>query len=148
MLDFGAGVGADVFMAAHSVGVGGWAVGVDVTVPMVHLAKSIATAHGYRNVGFVLGEIEQLPIKDESADAVVSNCVINTSPDKARVFRETHRVLKAGGRLVVCDVVCRQGLPDAIRDDPRAWAACIAGASDELELHDPCSRDIHTARST
>jgi arsenite methyltransferase len=100
---------------------------------MVEKATSIAREHGYRNVEFRLGEIEKMPVEDESVDAIISNCVINLSPDKSKVFREAHRVLKRGGRLTVSDIVSEGALPDDIRSDPNAWAGCIAGALERQE---------------
>ena len=133
VLDLGAGAGVDVFLAANKVGSTGKVIGVDMTDEMVDRATSIAKDHGYRNVEFRLGEIEKLPVEDESVDAIISNCVINLSPDKAKVFREAHRVLKLGGRLTVSDIVTEGALPDEIKSDPNAWAGCIAGALEQQE---------------
>jgi arsenite methyltransferase len=133
VLDLGAGAGVDVFLAANKVGPAGRVIGVDMTEEMVDRATSIARDHGYRNVEFRLGEIEKLPVEDESVDAIISNCVINLSPDKAKVFREAHRVLKPGGRLTVSDIVTEGALPDEIKSDPNAWAGCIAGALEQQE---------------
>jgi len=133
VLDLGAGAGVDVFLAANKVGPTGRVIGVDMTEEMVDRATSIARDHGYRNVEFRLGEIEKLPVEDESVDAIISNCVINLSPDKAKVFREAHRVLKPGGRLTVSDIVTEGALPDEIKSDPNAWAGCIAGALEQQE---------------
>ncbi len=133
VLDLGSGAGVDVFLAANKVGPTGKVIGVDMTEEMVGKAESIARDHGYRNVEFRLGEIEKLPVQDESVDAIISNCVINLSPDKSKVFREAHRVLKPGGRLTVSDIVSEGALPDEIRSDPNAWAGCIAGALERQE---------------
>jgi arsenite methyltransferase len=133
VLDLGSGAGVDVFLAANKVGPTGRVIGVDMTEEMVDKATSIAREHGYRNVEFRLGEIEKLPVEDESVDAIISNCVINLSPDKAKVFGEAHRVLKRGGRLTVSDIVSEGALPDDIRSDPNAWAGCIAGALERQE---------------
>jgi arsenite methyltransferase len=133
VLDLGAGAGVDVFLAANKVGPAGRVIGVDMTEEMVDRATSIARDHGYRNVEFRLGEIEKLPVEDDSVDAIISNCVINLSPDKAKVFREAHRVLKPGGRLTVSDIVTEGALPDEIKSDPNAWAGCIAGALEQQE---------------
>jgi arsenite methyltransferase len=141
VLDLGSGAGVDVFLAADKVGLSGRVIGVDMTEEMVVRARSIAREHDYQNVEFRLGEIENLPLADESVDAIISNCVINLSPDKSRVFREAYRVLKPGGRLTVSDIVCDGGLPAAIKSDPDAWVACIAGA---LE-HDEYLREIREA---
>jgi arsenite methyltransferase len=133
VLDLGSGAGVDVFLAANKVGSAGKAIGVDMTKEMVDKAKGIARSHGYHNVEFRLGEMERLPVGDESADVIISNCVINLSPDKSRAFQEAYRVLKPKGRLIVSDIVSEGALPEEIRDDPDAWACCIAGA---LEQHE------------
>lgn len=133
VLDLGSGAGVDVFLAADKVGLLGRVIGVDMTEEMVARARSIAREHDYQNVEFRLGEIENLPLADESVDAIISNCVINLSPDKPRVFKEAYRVLKPGGRLTVSDIVCEGGLPSAIKNDPDAWVACIAGALEHEE---------------
>jgi SAM-dependent methyltransferase len=104
-----------------------------MTEEMVDKATSIARDHGYHNVEFRLGEIEKLPVDDKSVDAIISNCVINLSPDKAKVFREAYRVLKPGGRLTVSDIVSEGALPDEIKSDSNAWAGCIAGALEQQE---------------
>ncbi|MGA8849596.1 MAG: arsenite methyltransferase [Dehalococcoidia bacterium] len=133
ILDLGSGAGVDVFLAANKVGPTGKAIGVDMTEEMVDKAKDIAIEHGYHNVEFRLGEIENLPVEDESVDAIISNCVINLSPDKSKVFQEAYRVLKPEGRLTVSDIVSEGALPDEIKDDPDAWAGCIAGALEQKE---------------
>jgi SAM-dependent methyltransferase len=133
VLDLGAGAGVDVFLAANKVGPAGRVIGVDMTEEMVERATGIARDHGYRNVEFRLGEIEKLPVEDGSVDSIISNCVINLSPDKARVFREAHRVLKPGGRLTVSDIVSEGVMAEEIRSDPDAWAGCIAGALERQE---------------
>jgi arsenite methyltransferase len=133
ILDLGSGAGVDVFLAANKVGPTGKVIGVDITGEMVDKAKSIARDHGYHNVEFRLGEIENLPVEDESVDAIISNCVINLSPDKSRVFRETYRALKPGGRLTVSDIVSEGALPDKIKSDSNAWACCIGGALEQQE---------------
>jgi SAM-dependent methyltransferase len=104
-----------------------------MTEEMVDKAKSIARDYGYDNVEFRLGEIEKLPVEDESVDVIISNCVINLSPDKSKVFREAYRVLKLGGRLTVSDIVSEGKLPAEIRNNPDAWACCIAGALERQE---------------
>jgi arsenite methyltransferase len=131
VLDLGSGAGVDVFLAANKVGPTGKAIGVDMTKEMVDKARGIAKSHGYRNVEFRLGEMEKLPVRDESVDAIISNCVINLSPDKSKVFQEAYRALKPQGRLIVADIVSEGALPDEIRDDPDAWACCIAGALEQ-----------------
>jgi SAM-dependent methyltransferase len=133
VLDLGSGAGVDVFLAANKVGPTGRVIGVDMTEEMVDKAKGIARDHGYHNVEFRLGEIENLPVEDKSVDAVISNCVINLSPDKSKVFREAYRVLKPKGRLIVSDIVSEGAFPDEIKDNPDAWASCIAGALEQQE---------------
>ena len=133
VLDLGSGAGVDVFLAANKVGSTGRIIGVDMTKEMVDKAKSIARDHGYHNVEVRLGEIETLPVEDKSVDATISNCVINLSPDKSKVFQEAYRVLKPGGRLVVSDIVSEGMLPAEIKDNLDAWACCIAGALEQQE---------------
>jgi SAM-dependent methyltransferase len=133
VLDLGSGAGVDVFLAANKVGPTGRVIGVDMTEEMVDKAKNIAIEHGYHNVEFRLGEIEKLPVEDESVDAIISNCVINLSPDKSKVFREAYRALKPGGRLTVSDIVSEGALPDELRSDSNAWACCIGGALEHQE---------------
>ena len=133
VLDLGSGAGADVFLAANKVGATGKAIGVDMTAEMVNRAEDIARVHGYGNVEFRLGEMEKLPVGDESVDVIVSNCVINLSPDKSKVFQEAYRVLKLGGRLIVSDIVSERVLPAEMKSDPDAWACCIAGALEQRE---------------
>jgi arsenite methyltransferase len=136
VLDLGSGAGVDVFLAANKVGPTGRVIGVDMTEEMVDRAKGIARDHGYHNVEFRLGEIEQLPVEDKSVDAIISNCVINLSPDKSKVFREAYRALKPGGRLTVSDIVSEGVIPDEIKNDPDAWTGCIAGALERQEYLD------------
>jgi len=131
VLDLGSGGGIDVFLAAKRVGPTGRAIGVDMTEDMLELARRNAGELGIGNVEFRKGDIESLPVEDESVDVIISNCVINLAPDKDRVFREAYRVLRPGGRLMVSDIVTDGELPEEIRGDPDAWAACIAGALDE-----------------
>ena len=133
VLDLGSGAGVDVFLAANKVGPMGRVIGVDMTKEMVDKAKDTAVSYGYHNVEFRLGEIEELPIDEESVDVIMSNCVINLSPDKSKVFQEAYRVLKTRGRLIVSDIVSERTLPDEIKQDPDAWAACIAGALERQE---------------
>jgi len=136
VLDLGSGGGFDAFLAAQEVGEGGHVIGVDMTPAMLSKARDNAEKAQFGNVDFRLGEIENLPVADSSIDVIISNCVINLSPDKARVFRETYRVLKSGGRLAISDVVASSELPASMRDDPYLHSACVAGASkvDELEV--------------
>ncbi len=128
VLDLGAGAGFDCFLAANKVGKKGKVIGVDVTPEMIEKARENARKGGYENVEFRLGEIENLPAADNSVDAVISNCVINLSPDKQRVFKEAFRVLKPGGRLMVSDIVLLKELPDFVRNSIAAYIGCISGA--------------------
>jgi arsenite methyltransferase len=134
VLDLGSGGGIDAFLAAHQVGPAGRVIGVDMTADMVAKARRNAQAVAATNVEFRLGEIETLPVPDRSVDVVVSNCVVNLSPDKAAVFREVFRVLRPGGRVAISDIVLSRPLPDALRDDAAALAGCIAGAPAVDEL--------------
>ncbi|MBC7228757.1 MAG: arsenite methyltransferase [Thermoflexales bacterium] len=128
VLDLGSGGGLDCFLAARQVGPTGRVVGVDMTPEMVERAGTVARQLGLSNVEFRLGYLEDLPVEDESVDVVISNCVINLSPDKPRVFREMFRVLKPGGRISLADTVSNGPLPQALREDPVAWSACVGGA--------------------
>jgi ubiquinone/menaquinone biosynthesis C-methylase UbiE len=128
VLDLGSGGGIDVFLAAKKVGIKGKVIGIDMTEEMINKARSTAIKYAYENVEFRLGEIEDLPLKDQSVDVVISNCVINLSPDKEKVFREAHRVLKPTGRLLVSDIVTEGDLPEEVKKSFDAWAGCIAGA--------------------
>ncbi|MBD3160854.1 MAG: arsenite methyltransferase [Candidatus Eisenbacteria bacterium] len=128
VLDLGCGGGFDVLIAAHRVGQFGRAIGVDMTPEMVERAKRNALKAGVTNTEFHVGEIEKIPLEDASVDVVISNCVINLSPAKPRVFREIVRVLKPGGRVAVSDMVLRKPLPDSVREDLEAYVGCIAGA--------------------
>jgi len=129
VLDLGSGGGLDCFLAARQVGEGGLVIGVDMTPEMVSRARLNANIGGFHNVDFRLGEIENLPVADASVDVIMSNCVINLSPEKQRVFNEAFRVLKTGGRLAVSDVVALEELPEEFRSNPELYAACIGGAS-------------------
>ncbi|MDD3140519.1 MAG: arsenite methyltransferase [Lachnospiraceae bacterium] len=128
VLDLGSGGGFDCFLAREKVGDTGCVIGVDMTPEMIKLARENAEKSGYANIEFRLGEIEHLPVADASIDVIISNCVINLSLDKEKVFCEAHRVLKAGGKLSVSDVVATAELPEQIKDDLSMMAGCIAGA--------------------
>jgi len=129
VLDLGAGAGIDCFLAAEAVGQSGRVIGVDMTPEMVESARENARQNGYQNVEFRLGEIENLPVADSSIDAIISNCVINLSLDKGRVFKEAYRALKSGGRVMVSDIVLLKELPESIKSSIEAYTGCIAGAS-------------------
>jgi SAM-dependent methyltransferase len=132
VVDLGSGAGKDVFLAAQKVGPTGKVIGIDMTPEMLDLARrnaeSFQKTTGLRNVEFRQGQIEDLPVEDASVDVIISNCVINLSPDKPRVFREVYRVLKPGGRMIVSDIVLNQPLPESLRSDANLYVACIAGA--------------------
>jgi len=128
VLDLGSGGGFDCFLAANKVGKTGKVIGVDMTPEMVERAGRNAREGGYRNVEFRLGEIESLPLDDDSVDVVISNCAINLSPDKGAVFREAFRVLRPGGRLFVSDIVLRKELPESLKNDIAVYVGCVAGA--------------------
>ncbi|MBI2831782.1 MAG: arsenite methyltransferase [Chloroflexi bacterium] len=128
VLDLGSGAGIDCFLAASKVGKKGKVIGVDMTAEMLERARSNAREGGYDNIEFRLGEIEHLPVADNSVDIIISNCVINLSPDKKQVFREAHRVLKPGGRLMVSDMVLLKELPQSIKDSVEAYVGCLGGA--------------------
>jgi len=129
VVDLGAGGGFDCFLASQEVGESGHVIGVDMTPDMLSKARNNATKGKYTNVEFRLGEIENLPIANDTADAILSNCVINLSPNKARVFDETFRVLKPGGRLAISDVVATVELPEEMKNDPMLIAGCMGNAS-------------------
>ncbi len=133
VVDLGSGGGIDVFLAAKKVGPKGRAIGIDATPEMIHRARETAAETGYENVEFRLGEIEHMPFEAATADVVISNCVINLSPDKEQVFREAFRVLKPGGKLAVSDIVLIKDLPEGLRHDMGAWSSCVSGAVTEAE---------------
>ena len=128
VVDLGSGGGIDCFLAAQRVGTEGHVIGVDMTPEMIERARANAVKVGAANVEFRQGQIEDLPVQDASADAVISNCVINLSPDKPQVFREMYRVLKSGGHVAVSDIVTSGPLLDTLKNNLEAWSACIAGA--------------------
>ncbi len=129
VLDLGSGAGFDSFLAANQVGESGKVIGVDMTAEMIDRAQHNAEKSGYENVEFRLGKVEHLPLADHSVDVVLSNCVINLSPDKEQVFQEAFRTLKPGGRLMVSDIVLLKPLPGFIRACMEAYVACLAGAA-------------------
>lgn len=149
VLDLGSGGGLDCFLAAQQVGPSGRVIGVDMTPDMVSLARKNAAKGDDKNVEFRLGEIENLPAADNSVDVVISNCVINLSPDKKRVFEETYRVLKPGGRFMVSDIVLLKALPEAVKENINAYVGCVAGASLKGDYLDAITSagfvDIHIA---
>lgn len=128
VLDLGSGAGFDCFLAANKVGETGKVIGIDMTPEMVEKARENAEKGGYKNVEFRLGEIEDLPVEDSSVDVVISNCVINLSPDKESVFKEAFRVLTPGGKLIVSDIVLLKELPAFIKESAKAYTGCVAGA--------------------
>jgi len=128
VLDLGSGAGIDAFLAARKVGEGGRVIGVDLTADMVARGRQLAREHGYENVEFRQGDIEQLPVASESIDVILSNCVINLTRDKLASFREAYRVLKPGGRLLIADLVTEGELPPEVRANAAAWAECLTGA--------------------
>ncbi len=136
VLDLGSGGGIDVFLAARKVGPTGKVIGLDMTQEMIDLAQRNARKVGAQNVEFRLGEMEDMPFEDESIDVIISNCVINLSPDKGKVFSEAYRVLKPGGRMVISDLVTEGDLPPAVKESVEAWAGCVAGALDKREYRE------------
>jgi SAM-dependent methyltransferase len=137
IVDLGSGAGVDCFLAAKKIGTTGRAIGVDMTPSMVTKARNNAASSTFKNVEFRLGEIENLPVADGTADVIISNCVVNLSPNKGRVFAEAFRVLKPGGRVAISDVVLTAQLPAEILEDPMFHSGCISGAEplDVLEQY-------------
>ncbi|MCX6092566.1 MAG: arsenite methyltransferase [Candidatus Bipolaricaulota bacterium] len=152
VLDLGSGAGIDCFLAADKVGEAGRAIGVDMTPEMIERARENARKEDVANVEFRLGEIEHLPIADASVDVVISNCVINLSPDKPQVFREAFRALRPGGRLLVSDIVLRGELPQEVLESMEQYVGCVAGASqidDYLgAIRDAGFRDVTIVKDT
>ena len=134
VLDLGSGGGFDCFLAINEVGRAGKVIGVDMTPEMISKARANAEKAGYENVDFRLGEIENLPVADGVVDVIISNCVINLSPEKLRVFQEAYRVLKPGGRLAISDVVATAELPEYVKHDMAAFTGCMSGASAISEI--------------
>lgn len=134
VLDLGSGGGIDCFLAAKQVGDSGRVVGVDMTPEMVSRARDSAEKSGVKNVEFRLGEIEHLPVADRSVDVILSNCVVNLSPDKEAVYREAFRVLKPKGRLAITDIVATRPLPTEMREDLKLHASCVGGAATISDL--------------
>lgn len=131
VLDLGSGGGIDVFLAANKVGESGKVIGVDMTKEMIEKAKKNAEDGNYKNVEFRLGEIENLPVENDSIDVIISNCVINLTPDKSVAYKEAFRVLRPGGRILVSDLVTEGEIPEEIRRSFQAWSECIAGAMEK-----------------
>ncbi|MFX1404617.1 MAG: arsenite methyltransferase [Promethearchaeota archaeon] len=128
VLDLGSGAGLDAFMAARQVGETGHVIGVDMTLAMIEKARENAEKLGAKNVEFRSGDIEALPIEEESVDVIISNCVINLAPDKAKVFQESFRVLRPGGRMLISDIVLEASLPQETRDEVATYTGCLGGA--------------------
>jgi SAM-dependent methyltransferase len=128
VLDLGSGAGLDAFVAAEKVGPTGQVIGVDMTQEMIDKSNANAEKLNATNVEFRLGDIEQLPVADNSVDVIISNCVINLAPDKSKVFKEAFRVLRSGGRLMISDMVLEKPLPEEIREQVAAYTGCLAGA--------------------
>ena len=131
VLDLGSGGGIDAFLAAQKVGETGKVIGVDMTEEMIQKSERTAQKFDHKNVEFRLGEIENLPVKDNSVDVIISNCVINLSPNKEKVFKEAFRVLKPSGRILISDIVTEGDLPEQVQKSISAWAGCVAGAQEK-----------------
>ena len=134
VVDLGSGAGLDCFLAARAIGPEGRAIGVDMTPEMIERARATASSRGFDNAEFRLGEIEHLPVADASVDVVISNCVVNLSPDKAAVYAEAFRVLKPGGRIAIADTVATAPVPDDAKLDTELWSACASGSLEIGEL--------------
>jgi len=136
VLDLGSGGGIDCFLASLQVGEGGSVIGVDMTPEMISRARANASKSGFKNVEFRLGEIEHLPVADNSVDVVLSNCVVNLSPDKEQVFKDAYRVLRPGGRLAISDIIALTPIPENLRKDMLLHSSCVSGAVTAEELRD------------
>ena len=153
VLDFGSGAGLDVLLSARRVGPDGMAYGLDMTDEMLEVARANQEKAGIANARFLKGEMENVPLPDGSVDVIISNCVVNLSPDKERVLGEAFRVLKPGGRIAISDIVVRGEIPDGLRGDLEAWSGCIAGALSDTEYTAKLERagfrevDIETTRT-
>ncbi len=151
VLDIGSGAGLDAILAARKVAPGGKVIGLDMTPEMIEKANTNVRAAGLENVEFRAGDAEKMPVEDQSVDVIISNCVINLTPDKNRVFAECYRVLKPGGRVVISDMVVEE-LPEDIRNNRAAWCSCIAGAMKEYDyleaMYRAGLRDIQTVAKT
>lgn len=134
VLDLGSGAGFDAFLSAKAVGALGRVIGVDMTPEMISKARANAQRGNYHNVEFRLGEIERLPVANDIVDVIISNCVINLSPDKAAVFAEASRVLKPGGRVAISDIIALKPIPAGLRQDLSAYAGCVSGAATVSEI--------------
>ncbi len=137
VLDLGSGAGFDSFLAVKKVGINGKVIGVDMTEEMIYKARNLADKYGFKNVEFRLGDIEKLPVENESIDVIISNCVINLAPDKFKVFKEAYRVLKNKGKMYVSDIVLLEELTSEQRSDEKLIAGCVGGAllkSDYLNI--------------
>jgi arsenite methyltransferase len=152
VLDLGSGAGFDCFLAANKVGKTGKIIGVDMTPEMIEKAKQNARKSSYENVEFRLGDIETLPVANNSVDVIISNCVINLAPDKRKVFNEAYRVLKQGGRLMVSDLVLLKDLPEAMKNSIEAYVGCLGGAALKSEylnaIKDAGFRDVQVRGET
>jgi SAM-dependent methyltransferase len=152
VVDLGSGAGMDAFLAARQVGPGGRVIGVDMTDAMLDKARENARRTGAANVEFRKGEIESLPVEDESVDAIISNCVINLSPEKDRVFREAFRVLRPGGRMMISDLVLERPIPPEIMSSVDAYLGCVGGASLRAEYLETIAkagfREVRVDRET
>lgn len=134
VVDLGSGAGFDCFLASKKVGSRGYVIGVDMTPEMVSKSRNLSRKHKYRNVDFRLGEIENLPVADNTADVIISNCVINLSPKKQRVYNEAYRVLKKGGRVAISDVVLVKELTEEMKQDEKLYCGWVTGASSVEEI--------------